>query len=925
METDLIDNKLRKNSSEEIFAEDYDEKKKSSPQSKNAQNENEPITSSIEFDKHQLFFHSQPNIMAYDTVIIKNTGKTCIYYQWQKNTSSFQLEDKKSDGMDRFFCHYGDDKIYPDEEREFTFSFFSEKNGVFSEEWILVTTPPLKDCNLTIHLNGLVHKYEDLYSDNIDVLDKKIDKNANNTKINEFVLDLIDTIKEQTPLKPNMFNDKIFSYYFQLYNKEYNIEFSKRVMNNLNRLNNDVMNDILGIQEEEEPVKEEIKEPEQKEEVVLTEESKDGKSKKKDAKKEKETDKKKDKGKKEEKKEEPVEEKKEEEVKEEPKKEEPKLDEFFIPKNENEEKKFWNGSIDELKKRIDLVQDEEKKFDFKNKLNCILHIAHKKGPEDSTVYDFVKKIFLDELENINETSNKIREELSLPPYTFDLLTRQSLNQSDLALYEADLKKKKDEFLKKNKKKPAGKGEEDENETYRKRLTEALSSNILEKINDIGEQKSKNSIKENLLRSNILNENYLDRLSRVKTLNNVKTEGGFDNKYVVLRMDIEECKRNYEDDEDDDGNVIGRHLKGIDFLKTREKMMQSLNYILNNGVRVVLLLVDFGPKIGSFNNEFSVKDLVPYVESGLDHPAFYCKDLNELIEYNKKIDDDDLKDNCCIVMENINFFQEECGNENFTDELVNPTGKEKTLSLYQKNRFLNELMEKSTIYVNDSIYSFDKYTPTVIDVNVPLKVLGAKIQEQLKKILDFFSIDSKEYALIMGDNDVFRLRSHNIVKNTNTNGNEEPEKNLQENILDDGTVGGVEILDYSYEETMITNLLIINAIMNRFKKIFIFGKLAIQFIQFLRHDYDIFDNNLYCINENIFKLIKYILIKAYLLKIEIILPDDFKLLDKEEFKKHLVPFIDPNGQSKDYTKEIKFLLKRERIQYRLEKAYTGIGR
>ena len=921
METDLIDNKLRKNSSEEIFAEDYDEKKKSSPQSKNAQNENEPITSSIEFDKHQLFFHSQPNIMAYDTVIIKNTGKTCIYYQWQKNTSSFQLEDKKSDGMDRFFCHYGDDKIYPDEEREFTFSFFSEKNGVFSEEWILVTTPPLKDCNLTIHLNGLVHKYEDLYSDNIDVLDKKIDKNANNTKINEFVLDLIDTIKEQTPLKPNMFNDKIFSYYFQLYNKEYNIEFSKRVMNNLNRLNNDVMNDILGIQEEEEPVKEEIKEPEQKEEVVLTEESKDGKSKKKDAKKEKETDKKKDKGKKEEKKEEPVEEKKEEEVKEEPKKEEPKLDEFFIPKNENEEKKFWNGSIDELKKRIDLVQDEEKKFDFKNKLNCILHIAHKKGPEDSTVYDFVKKIFLDELENINETSNKIREELSLPPYTFDLLTRQSLNQSDLALYEADLKKKKDEFLKKNKKKPAGKGEEDENETYRKRLTEALSSNILEKINDIGEQKSKNSIKENLLRSNILNENYLDRLSRVKTLNNVKTEGGFDNKYVVLRMDIEECKRNYEDDEDDDGNVIGRHLKGIDFLKTREKMMQSLNYILNNGVRVVLLLVDFGPKIGSFNNEFSVKDLVPYVESGLDHPAFYCKDLNELIEYNKKIDDDDLKDNCCIVMENINFFQEECGNENFTDELVNPTGKEKTLSLYQKNRFLNELMEKSTIYVNDSIYSFDKYTPTVIDVNVPLKVLGAKIQEQLKKILDFFSIDSKEYALIMGDNDVFRLRSHNIVKNTNTNGNEEPEKNLQENILDDGTVGGVEILDYSYEETMITNLLIINAIMNRFKKIFIFGKLAIQFIQFLRHDYDIFDNNLYCINENIFKLIKYILIKAYLLKIEIILPDDFKLLDKEEFKKHLVPFIDPNGQSKDYTKEIKFLLKRERIQYRLEKAYT----
>ena len=204
METDMMD---KKQSSEEIFAEDYEDKNKSHKQSKNEQNQNESIKSSIEFDKHQLFFHSQPNLMAYDTVTIKNTGKTCIYYQWQKNSSSFQLEEKKSDGMDRFFCHYGDDKIYPDEEREFTFSFFSEKNGVFSEKWILVTTPPLPDSNLNIHLNGLVHKYEDFYSENIDTLNKKIYNSANNTKINEFVLDLIDTIKEQTPPKPNMLND----------------------------------------------------------------------------------------------------------------------------------------------------------------------------------------------------------------------------------------------------------------------------------------------------------------------------------------------------------------------------------------------------------------------------------------------------------------------------------------------------------------------------------------------------------------------------------------------------------------------------------------------------------------------------------------------------------------------------------------------
>ena len=146
--------------------------------------------------------------------------------------------------------------------------------------------------------------------------------------------------------------------------------------------------------------------------------------------------------------------------------------------------------------------------------------------------------------------------------------------------------------------------------------------------------------------------------------------------------------------------------------------------------------------------------------------------------------------------------------------------------------------------------------------------------------------------------------------------------MLENVLGDfENSGTTEILDYSSEETMIENLLILNSIMSRFKKIFIFGKLSLQFIQFIRHDYDLFDKKLYPVNENLFNLIKYILIKAYLLKIEIILPDDFKILDKEEFKKHLVPFTDSNGQTKDYTKEIKILLKRERIQRRLEQAYT----
>ena len=262
-ENDLVNNQ---NNEEEIIAQHNDNIKQKQKQkeidiktSLDKSAEIESTYSNIVFNKHELFFNSLPNIMAFDSVIIKNTGKTCIYYKWQKNNKSFKLDDKKSDGIDRFYCHYTDNKIFPDEERKFTFSFFSEKNGMFSEEWFLATTPPLKNCDLHIHLSGLVHKYVDKYSEKVGNFDAEIEKEAHRVNINEFVLDLIETIKETEPPVPNMKNENLFKFYFKYYNTEYNVEYSKKIMNNLQKLNNQVMNEILGIIEEEPKLPEEKK------------------------------------------------------------------------------------------------------------------------------------------------------------------------------------------------------------------------------------------------------------------------------------------------------------------------------------------------------------------------------------------------------------------------------------------------------------------------------------------------------------------------------------------------------------------------------------------------------------------------------------------------------------------------------------------
>jgi len=66
----------------------------------------ETAQSQLEFSTHNLFFRPIPNKISFDKIIIKNTGKTCIYFKWQKFNKPFNIHEKKNDGIEKFFCHY---------------------------------------------------------------------------------------------------------------------------------------------------------------------------------------------------------------------------------------------------------------------------------------------------------------------------------------------------------------------------------------------------------------------------------------------------------------------------------------------------------------------------------------------------------------------------------------------------------------------------------------------------------------------------------------------------------------------------------------------------------------------------------------------------------------------------------------------------
>lgn len=96
--------------------------------------------------------------------------------------------------------------------------------------------------------------------------------------------------------------------------------------------------------------------------------------------------------------------------------------------NTPEEDRFWNASIDDLKKNINKIENNEEKQFIKVYLDVLIDKSQKKNKENSYIGQTIINILGDCGIDTQETSNKLREEMVIPPFTFDFLTRQTLSE-----------------------------------------------------------------------------------------------------------------------------------------------------------------------------------------------------------------------------------------------------------------------------------------------------------------------------------------------------------------------------------------------------------------------------------------------------------------------------------------------------------------
>ena len=542
--------------------------------------------------------------------------------------------------------------------------------------------------------------------------------------------------------------------------------------------------------------------------------------------------------------------------------------------------RFWNGSIQTIINLINKIPDVLIKEEFLFKLNNLIHLCRKPYPQDSIMYKFVKNLITEITLEFPEVSTSLREELILPPSNFDYLTKESLSEQELIKYNQDSNKRKDDFYKKSKKKPPKNSEEEESEltNYKNKLIENINEKFLNKFNDIDIENFKNQINENIIYGQILDDDYIDRVSRIKSLKSIKNEG-LEGKNIILRVDIEKYTVIYEETLEEDEKVSKKQIKYIEFPSVKDTILQSMNFMFDNRAKSIILLSDFGPKTGIYNADFSMKYLYDYLlrENLLDQPIYFISDLEEISDFDSKLENEIFKENCLIIVENLNFFPEEVGFEyekieGENNSLIIKKENITNLKFFTKMLFLEKFMKGST-YINDSTKSINKKYPTVIDFKFLsditqrsyVKAIGLRLHTQIQKITKFLTINSQNFVLVIGDDD--NINDFEYENKVSLKGDEEKDRSW-----------------ISEEDRMLfKRLLILNFILLKFKVVFIFGKLALYFIQFIQKDY-IFARKYNC---HVFlgNLIKFIIAKAELNNVEIVLPEDARYLQKVEYVKY----------------------------------------
>jgi len=164
-----------------------------------------------------------------DKLVVTNVGSTTITYDWKKYLRGDYIPSKNSDMAQRFYCHYPKSILKPGESKIFTFSFRSERPGMYQEEWELLTEPLLLNALPLINLSG-ISTQGDSFIDVREQFEVKFNEEITAQNANEVFEEIFDRVKTPTPPAPIMTEPDTFKHFFEKNNRHLGLYYTKYIM-----------------------------------------------------------------------------------------------------------------------------------------------------------------------------------------------------------------------------------------------------------------------------------------------------------------------------------------------------------------------------------------------------------------------------------------------------------------------------------------------------------------------------------------------------------------------------------------------------------------------------------------------------------------------------------------------------------------------
>jgi len=170
---------------------------------------------------------------------VTNHGSTTVTYEWKKVQRGDHIAAKKSDFVQRFYCHYPRSILKPGEQKTFIFSFRSEKVGMFNEEWELLTEPLLLNSLPVLSLSG-ISLQTDLYAERRDQFWKHFDKTFMEKDAKETVYEIVHQIKPTPQEAPDLRKPEVFAATFEATNQDMELKYTMSTMEGFYELLDDI-------------------------------------------------------------------------------------------------------------------------------------------------------------------------------------------------------------------------------------------------------------------------------------------------------------------------------------------------------------------------------------------------------------------------------------------------------------------------------------------------------------------------------------------------------------------------------------------------------------------------------------------------------------------------------------------------------------